>query len=132
VRMTDEVMDFIHRNKPALVATASRDGLPNVAPKGTLTAYDEEHLVYADLVPGRTTRNIQENGKVSVVVLDPQTMRGYQIKGTGKIEKDIRVRELSCQLFRSLPMKIPEPKEVVLISVEDVIDLAPSPARKRT
>ncbi len=124
-------MSFIRRNRPALVATASKEGVPNVAPKGSLTVYDEEHLVYADLVPGRTARNVGENPHVSILVVDPQTMKGYQIKGTAKVEKDIQIRELSCELFRAVPIRVPEPKEVTMIKVEDVTGLAPSPMLKK-
>ena len=51
-------MEFVRGHRPALVATVSPDGMPNVAPKGSLTVLDDEHLVFADLVAGRTSRNL--------------------------------------------------------------------------
>ena len=44
VKIPDFVQDFM-KGKPGWVATASRDGMPNVAVKGSLQILDAEHLL---------------------------------------------------------------------------------------
>ena len=46
-KLTDEMKTMLERQL-AIVATASKDGAPNVGPKGSLYAVDEETLVYSE------------------------------------------------------------------------------------
>ena len=78
------VQDFL-LGKLAWVATASRDGEPNVTPKGTLKLMDENHVLFADLFSLKTRKNLQENNKVAVTVVDAATAKGYQLKGTAEL-----------------------------------------------
>jgi uncharacterized protein len=81
VSIPKQVQDFLP-GKLAWVATASRDGEPNVTPKGTLKLLDENHVVFADLFSLKTRKNLLENNKVAVTVADTNAAKGYQIKGT--------------------------------------------------
>jgi predicted pyridoxine 5'-phosphate oxidase superfamily flavin-nucleotide-binding protein len=67
------------------VATVSPDGTPNLSPKGTTLAYDDERLVFADLRSPQTLANLRENSAVEVNVVDLGTRRGYRFKGRGEI-----------------------------------------------
>ena len=49
------VQDFLP-GKLAWVATASRDGHPNVTPKGSLKLLDEHHVLFADLFSLKTQK----------------------------------------------------------------------------
>src|ERR1017187_10008275 len=84
VSIPKHVQDFLP-GKLAWVATASRDGEPNVTPKGTLKLLDEHHVVFADLFSLKTRKNLEENKKVAVTVADAATGKGYQIKGTAEL-----------------------------------------------
>jgi predicted pyridoxine 5'-phosphate oxidase superfamily flavin-nucleotide-binding protein len=124
VKMSDEVIHFVHGHRPALLATVSPEGVPNVAPKGSLTVLDDEHLVYADLVEGRTSRNILARPDVSVVVLDREG-NGYQIKGRGTRDETGSAYTHLCEVTPALRIPLPPPSTVVVIDVEEVspIDL---------
>src|SRR5271169_4513744 len=84
VSIPKHVQDFLP-GKLAWVATVSRDGMPNVTPKGSLKLLDEQHVLFADLFSLKTGRNLLENKNVAVTVVDPGTGKGYQIKGTAEI-----------------------------------------------
>src|ERR1039458_8086123 len=84
VSIPKHVQDFLP-GKLAWVATASQNGLPNVTPKGTLRILDQFHVLFADLFSEKTRRNLLENNKVSVTVVDQGSATGYQIKGTAEI-----------------------------------------------
>ena len=84
VSIPKHVQDFLP-GKLAWVATASRNGEPNVTPKGSLKILDQFHILFADLFSLKTRKNILENNQVAVTVVDAPTATGYQIKGTAEI-----------------------------------------------
>ncbi len=117
-------MDFITNNRPALVATVSPEGIPNVAPKGSLSVLDEERLMYAELVEGRTSHNITRHPEVAVVVQD-RSGHGYQIKGRGQRDENVAAYGWSCDLTSAIRIGLPPPQAVIVIHVTEVQTLEP-------
>src|SRR6266540_5017671 len=64
------------------VATVTRDGRPNLSPKGTTTVWDEHHLMFADIASSGTVENLASNPNVEINVVDPIVRKGYRFKGT--------------------------------------------------
>lgn len=115
-------MEFVRGHRPALLATVSPEGVPNVAPKGSLTVLDDERLVYADLVEGRTSRNIRARPEVAVVVMD-RNGRGYQIKGRGSRDTTGTAYTYLCEAAPALRIPLPPPSAVMVIEVDEVSPL---------
>jgi predicted pyridoxine 5'-phosphate oxidase superfamily flavin-nucleotide-binding protein len=126
-KMSKEIMDFVTKNKPALVGTASKDGEPNISPKGSLSVIDDETLLYADLFAGKTRCNLEENNKVTVAFVDPKTAHGYQLKGKAQVLTTGKIYEDTCNQIASLPVKLPKPEAVVVIKVQTIYNLSPGP-----
>lgn len=126
--MGKEVIEFIRGHRPALLATVSPEGVPNIAPKGSLTVLDDERLVYADLVEGRTSRNIRARPEVAVVVMDP-TGSGYQIKGRGSRDTTGKAYTHLCEAAPALRIPLPPPSTVMVIEVDEVTPLS-APRRR--
>jgi uncharacterized protein len=85
VKLTEEAKKAIGEIKPALVATASKSGKPNVSAKGSLRVLDDEHLIFTDVASPRTTTNLKENPQVAVICLDASSRKGCRIWGQGEI-----------------------------------------------
>ncbi len=64
------------------VTTVCPDGTPNLSPKGTVTAWDDEHIVFTDIRSPRTVTNLRANSSVEINVVDPFVTKGYRFKGT--------------------------------------------------
>lgn len=124
MKMSHEVVDFVRSNRPALLATVSPEGVPNVAPKGSLTVLDDEHLVYADLIEGRTSRNILACPEVSVVVLG-RDGSGYQIKGRGARDETGTAYTYLCEAAPALRIPLPPPSMIMVITVSEVTRIEP-------
>jgi predicted pyridoxine 5'-phosphate oxidase superfamily flavin-nucleotide-binding protein len=124
VSMSDEVMEFVQRHHLALLATVSSDGVPNVARKSSLIVLDHQHLVYADLVEGRTSANLKNRPAVAVVVLDPDG-RGYQIKGRGSRDESGTAYRHFCETAPALKIPLPPPQTVMVIAVDEVSRIDP-------
>ncbi len=88
VKISDEIKHFLERQKLGFVATISPDNTPNVSPKGTILAWDDEHLIFADIKSPQTISNLKNNPSVEINVVDPILRKGYRFKGKGMILKD--------------------------------------------
>jgi len=115
------VQDFLP-GKLAWVATASRDGQPNVTPKGSLKLLDEHHVLFADLFSLKTRKNLEENAKVAVTVVDTATAKGYQLKGTAEVVTSGPLLEETSKQLKESPKGLPPLHHVVKITVESVFD----------
>lgn len=115
------VQDFLP-GKLAWVATVSRDGEPNVTPKGSLRLLDESHVLFADLFSLKTRRNLTESAKIAVTVVDPATAKGYQLKGTAEVLSSGELFEETSKAMKAVPKDLPRVSHVVKITVESVFD----------
>jgi uncharacterized protein len=126
VSIPKEVQDFLP-GKLAWVATASQNGIPNVTPKGTLKLLDENHVAFADLFSLKTRRNLLENNKVAITVVDATTAKGYQIKGSAEVVDSGSLFEKTSQQIKESPKGLPPVHHVVKITVEAVFDQSVGP-----
>ncbi len=83
--LTNEIKNFIDQQKLGYVATVSPENTPNLSPKGTISVWDDEHLVFADIKSPKTMANLEKNPSLEINVIDPITRKGYRFKGTGTI-----------------------------------------------
>ena len=58
---------------PAIIATASADGVPNVTYLSRVTLVDDERVALSNQFFSKTAKNLVENPRASVLVLDPLT-----------------------------------------------------------
>ena len=105
-------------NQLAVIATASKDGTPNVGPKGSMHVVNDETLAYSESTSGKTFRNLKENPKVAVVVIDREKGAGYQVKGRAELLTSGDFFEQVAR--RQEARKRPRPKQVVRIKIEEI------------
>ena len=116
-KLTDEAKKAIGEIRPALVATASKAGKPNVSAKGSLRVLDDEHVLFADIASPRTIANIKENPHVAVICLNAATRKGCRIWGKGEIVSSGELFDKTTAEFASRNMKV---KNVVKVSIDEV------------
>lgn len=64
---------------PAVIATASSDGVPNVTHLSRVHYVDDEHVALSNQFFSKTTRNLAENPRACVLVIDPNTYDQYRL-----------------------------------------------------
>jgi predicted pyridoxine 5'-phosphate oxidase superfamily flavin-nucleotide-binding protein len=122
--ISKEIREFI-TGKLAWVGTADKNGVPNLAPKGTLKVLDDETLIFADLFSLKTRAALEENPQVAVAVIDKMT--GYQIKGKAELlSKGELYDGVVAEVKKAMP-DLPGAKYAVKIHVEAVYSLSPGP-----
>ena len=82
---TNEIKNLIAQQKLGYIATISPNNTPNLSPKGTISVWDDEHLVFADIKSPNTLANLEKNPALEINVVNPITRKGFRFKGTGKI-----------------------------------------------
>ena len=83
--LTEDMKRVVRAQRLGYVATVSSEGRPNVSPKGSLTVWDDDHLVFADIESPHTIRNLEANPNTEVNVVDPGVRKGYRFTGVGKV-----------------------------------------------
>ena len=79
VKIPSELQEFL-KGKQGWVATAARDGTPNVSIKGSLRLIDDEHLIFSDIFSLKTRKNLQENPKGCLFLWGPETKGCLKLK----------------------------------------------------
>ena len=101
---------------PALVATASKAGKPNVSAKGSFRVVDDETVAFNDMNSLRTIANIKENPQVSIICLDANR-RSCRIWGTAEV---LDSGSLFDEAVAAMAARNMRPKHVVTVKVVDV------------
>jgi uncharacterized protein len=83
--LTDDIKEFVRKQKLGFIATVCPDGTPNLSPKGTTTVWDDDHLIFADIHSPGTINNLLNNPAIEINVVDVFIRKGYRLKGTGRV-----------------------------------------------
>ncbi len=111
-KLTEEAKRIIGEFGPALIATASKQGKPNVSPKGSFRVLDDEHVVFANIASPRTIANLKENPQLTAIIFDRSTRKGCRIWGKAEIMD-------SGDLFDSISAEMAQ-REMKVIHVVNV------------
>ena len=124
--LTDDMRRVLDEQQLGFIATVCPDGTPNLSPKGTTAAWDDEHLVFADICSPATVANLRHNPAVEINVVYPVSRKGYRFKGTATIHDQGPQFEALLEFYRrrgSTTVK----RHIVLVKVERAAPLI-SPA----
>lgn len=109
--------------KPVLVATAAASGEPDIAFKGSVMVWDEDHVAFWERAHGQTLRNLQANPQTCLIYQDFDTRTGWKFWGTVELLEDGELRQRIMDKTIQLELdRDPERKGVaVLIRVDRVM-----------
>ncbi len=126
VKIPAELQEFL-RGKQGWVATASKDGMPNVSIKGSLKLLDEEHLLFSDIFSLKTRKNLLENPRVAIMVYEEGSHRGYMFQGSAELLSSGSLFDQTVEGLKKATPQIPTPKYVVKVSIESIYDQSAPP-----
>jgi predicted pyridoxine 5'-phosphate oxidase superfamily flavin-nucleotide-binding protein len=88
VHLTPEMMEAFRAGRIFPLATASKDGEPNVAPMGAVFLRDAETIWIGNQFMKATLENVLENPRACLYVWGPGIEGCYKIKGAIKVERE--------------------------------------------
>ena len=103
--ITSEIKIFLNSQKLGYVATVSSDGKPNISPKGTIIAWSDNLLAFANIRSPKTIENLTNNPSIEINVIDPFSRMGYRFKGLAKILSDGKDFENILDYFKQKGIK---------------------------
>jgi hypothetical protein len=121
-----EMAEFVDKSGPdgfvMLVATASKDGAPDLSFKGSFMVWDKDHLAFWERAHGQTLKNLEENPQAAVVYRNREAGKAWRFWGTAELLRDGEVRQgIMDRTFQPELDRDPERKGVaVLIKVNKV------------
>lgn len=129
VELTPDMQRVVLEQRLGFVATVSKDGKPNLSPKGTTTIWDGQRLVFADIASPQTVENLRSNPYIEVNVVDPIVRKGYRFKGLATAYADGLMYERGLEILRERGSTI-SPQRIKSIVVIEVNEASPvvSPA----
>ncbi len=148
-----EVADFLHSQSFVVVSSIDEIGFPHNSAKAIVKIDSLGEIYLIDVYQGLTCKNIKLDSKVSISAIDEHNFVGYCLKGRAKIlpndkisqeiiktwEDNITTR-LTKRLIKNLTSdkgqrhhpeaSLPQPKHIIAIEVEQIVNLSPLHLRK--
>jgi predicted pyridoxine 5'-phosphate oxidase superfamily flavin-nucleotide-binding protein len=121
--LNDDMKRLVREQRLGYVATVSSDGMPNLSPKGSLTVWDDDHLMFADIESPHTIKNLSGNPNTEVNVVDPFVRKGYRFKGTCTIERTGAKYWKALEIYKADGGDVRRVRAIVFIQVASVIPL---------
>jgi uncharacterized protein len=130
IQLTQQMRELIDpalaKGTPCLVATASKDGIPNIGYKGSVMVFDDESLAYWERTHQGTLQNVEDNPQVMILFRDPASRAAWRFVGEATVHKDgplrdqVMARTVQAELDRD-----PERKGyAVIVKVDKVLPLS--------
>ena len=123
-KLTQEMKDMI-MTQQCFIATVSKEGIPNNAPKRSTRVFDDDTLMFSEGTGGATYKNILDGSKAAVAIVNREMVDGYRFVGTPEVLTGGETYDRSAEL--SLKAGMPRPKAVVLVHIEEIYALKPGP-----
>jgi len=120
--ITSEIKTFLNSQKLGYVATVSSDDKPNISPKGTIIAWSDNLLAFANIRSPDTVMNLQHNPFVEINVIDPLSRKGYLFTGTAKIIKNTPLYVEILNHYRTNGIKSPI-NSIVIVDISSVSEV---------
>lgn len=121
-KLTQQMKDMI-ASQQSFVGTVSSDGTPNVVPKGSVRALDDETLVYMEGFGGQTHQNILNGSKVAITVVDRRLPDGFRFMGTPQIHTSGPIFEQMIKDAEEAGR--PKPLAAVVVPVDEIYSVKP-------
>ncbi|MDD1658589.1 MAG: pyridoxamine 5'-phosphate oxidase family protein [Methanomicrobiales archaeon] len=125
-KLTDEMKAVFAKNKNFPVATASRAGVPNVAPIATVQIVGDDTIWLGDNYMVKTLANVKENPKLAISFWDPDTRKCFQVKGNVEVKTSGPDYEKVKAMIKAKNEKLPA-KGLLILKITEVFECTPGP-----
>jgi predicted pyridoxine 5'-phosphate oxidase superfamily flavin-nucleotide-binding protein len=121
--LTNEIKEFVRKEKLGFIATVCPDGTPNLSPKGTTNVWGDDHLMFADIYSPGTISNLLNNPAIEINIVDVFIRKGYRFKGIGEVLSEGPLFEEIVSFYKNAGATYTI-KNIVLVKIERVLPLS--------
>jgi len=124
-KLTAEMKEAFSKMKIFPVATASKDGTPNVIPIGIVELIDDQTIWITDNFMNKTLDNLKANPKIAFYVWGPEIKGCFQIKGHVTLKTSGKeYEEMKAKVNKKYPM-LPA-RSLIIVKIDDVFECGTS------
>ena len=124
VKLNEEMKAVFSKVKTFPVATAARNGTPNVVPIANVKLVGEDTIWIGDNYMVKSLANLKENPKVAIYIYDPDVKRCFQIKGSTTIQTSGPEYEQMRAMIKAKNEKYPA-KSLIVVHITAVFECTP-------
>lgn len=122
-KLTQEMKDMFAVQLP-IIATVNEDGTPNVGPKRSARLLDDETIIFNENTSGRTQKNIERSGDITIIVVDREHLDGYRFVGKAQVYTSGEYYEGAVKWAEG---KMGVPKAAIVMKIEKAYTLKSGP-----
>lgn len=126
VKLNADMKETFGKVKLFPVATASKGGVPNVAPIAFVMLKDDETIWLGDNFMHKTLANVKENPRIAISVYDPDSKKCFQVKGTVDVKTSGPDYEKMREIVKAKKPDLPA-KSLLVMKVTEIFQCAPGP-----
>ena len=124
VKLNDEMKETFAKVKLFPVATASKSGVPNVAPIAFVMLVSDDTIWLADNYMNKTLANVKENPHIALYVWEPESRKCFQVKGKVQVKTSGPDYETMKEKVKAKKQEYPA-KSLLVMKVTDVFTCLP-------
>ena len=127
-KLTEDMKDVMEKSRGYAVATSTKEGIPNVVPIHFVKILSDDEIMLADIFMKKSFENIQQNPVLAISVWDwdAKPRRGYQFKGTPRVETSGKVYDMAVEMVKAEKPDL-SPKSAVILKITDIFVTSPGP-----
>jgi hypothetical protein len=127
VALTAEMKELFSRIKLFPIATASKKGIPNVAPIAFVQLITDDTIWLADNFMSKTLANIKENPHIALYLYTSDVKGCYQIKGSVEVRTSGSDYEKMKKMVHEKKPGLPA-KSLLIMKIAEVFECMPGPS----
>ncbi len=126
VKLNADMKEAFSKMKVFPVATAAKDGTPNVVPLAMVELHNDETIWITDNFMNKSLSNLRINPKCAIYIWGPEIKGCFQIKGVTSIKTSgPEYEEMKANINRKRP-ELPA-RSLVIMKITEVFECKPGP-----
>ena len=125
-KLSADMKEAFSKMKVFPVATASKDGTPNVVPLAMVSLHDDETIWITDNFMNKSMTNLRTNPKIAIYIWGPEIKGCFQIKGVTSIRTSGKEYD---EMKAKLNIKNPAlpARSLIIVKITEVYECKPGP-----
>ena len=126
VKLTAEMKEAFGKMKIFPIATASKDGTPNVVPIGVVELISDDTIWITDNFMNKSLENLTTNPKIALFIWGPEIKGCFQIKGHATIKTSGGDFDLMKEKINKKNPALPA-RSLIIVKITAVFECQPGP-----
>ena len=122
--LTPDMIEALKAVKVFPLATASKDGIPNVAPMGSVFLIDPETIWIGDNFMHKSLKNVLENPKAAIYIYGPGAKGCYQVKADVTVKTSGAEHAKMVEMIHNMKPNLPA-KSLLILKITSVFECMP-------